>query len=170
VIVAARVIGTETEATIAETQCKVEPAPVCEAQAVKQELTECRQELKKWPEPGSEAGTKARVEYLLAEWAARLGVNYQLAHAIISCEGGFTNPKRCNESIGCTGGQGHYQIIPSTWAGIIADTSNPLPDYCRKADAVFISECNIAGGTWLLKRDGDRHWQPYSGWCYAVKL
>lgn len=94
------------------------------------------------------------------------GVSYELARAIISCEGGWDNPSVCNGTYGCIAGQGHFQFIPSTWTNVINADFVPIPDYCRTRDGVFISECNLTAGVWLLAVDGDRHWRAWSGGCY----
>ena len=97
-------------------------------------------------------------------------IDPNVAFAIISCEGGFEDPQVCNNIYGCIAGQGHFQFIPSTWNNIIEADFTPIPDYCRTKTGVFISECNITAGVWLLSVDGDVHWRNWSGSCYLPKL
>ena len=83
------------------------------------------------------------------------------AEAIVSCEGGFDDPAICNKQYGCRAGQGHAQFIPSTWAGL---------QKVIGVENVFDTSDNIQGLIYLLQRDGDRHWRPYSGHCWVPKL
>lgn len=97
-------------------------------------------------------------------------IDPNVAMAIISCEGGFEDPKTCNNIYGCIAGQGHFQWIPSSWDNVINADYFPLPDYCRTTEAVFISECNIIAGVFMLSIEGDKHWRSWSGGCYLPKL
>ena len=107
---------------------------------------------------------------LVYEKSEEYGVDYKLATSIITCEGGWENPRQCNGIYGCIAGQGHFQFIPSTWNSIIEADFTPIPDYCRTKEGVFISECNLIAGVWLLSVDGDTHWRTWSGHCYLPLL
>ena len=110
------------------------------------------------------------VQDTIVEQSEIFGIDPNLAMSIISCEGGFETPGQCNATYGCVAGQGHFQFIPSTWQNIIDFNHSPLPSYCRNKEAVFVSECNIIAGAWLLSTDGDIHWRAWSGACYIPKL
>ena len=106
---------------------------------------------------------------LIICFAQRYGANPQKAVAIVSCEGGFSDPGICNKTFGCASGQGAFQFIPSTWANVIL--AHPfLPNSCHSADSVFDFRCNVDAGTWLLAVEGDSHWKPYSGACWLSRL
>ena len=103
---------------------------------------------------------------LVVEQCKLFGADHDLALRIIPCEGGFSNPERCNDWLGCGGGQGHYQFIKSTWFSTQERMGDILPEKCREGDIRGDSDCNIIAGTWLLATDGDGHWRTWSGSCY----
>jgi len=102
-----------------------------------------------------------------------------LLHKIITCESGW-DPKACNNTYGCRGGMGLCQFISSTWNSLVDEIRKNnydfIPQRCLqkvtlpvskdKHEAVFDPECNLKMCRYLLNRDGDRHWRPYSGACY----
>ena len=122
----------------------------------------------------------------IASQCDKFGVDLHLALAIISCEGGFTNPSVCNRQYGCSGGQGHFQFIPNTWTGTVArmseleedrglEVGSLLPLECRTSESVFNSHCNIIGGVWLLATDGTSRWGTADTWwgsyhCWINKV
>ncbi len=124
------------------------------------------EELKINLKPKAEFDLVGIVKAKITNEALSYGLDPILPLAIVKCEGGFESPEQCNARYGCIAGQGHFQFIPSTWRNIIEFKNTPLPEYCREREAVFISECNIIAGVWLLNQDGDRHWREWSGACY----
>lgn len=70
--------------------------------------------------------------------------------AIIACESGG-NPEVCNKEYGCGAGMGLCQLIPST------------VKYCEeklgKEIDPFNPEDNLECGWWLLRNEGDKHWE-----------
>ena len=97
---------------------------------------------------------------------------------IIFCESSG-NPKACNLEYGCIAGMGLVGFIPSTWNETLdrmIEEEAYLPEKCNekiylpvseeRTEAIFDAECNLIVGKWLLAKDGDRHWRPYSGYCY----
>ena len=75
--------------------------------------------------------------------------------AIKSCESNG-NPNVCNKEYGCKGGQGLYQIIPSTLR------------YCEeklgeKLD-VFNPQDNERCAYWLAENEGFHHWGTEDTW------
>lgn len=88
------------------------------------------------------------------------------AEAIVSCEGD-NNPNVCNKQFGCLGGQGHFQIIPSTWLSTCAGVLG-LTD-------VFDGNQNIRCGIYILKTRGDGAWGTVDTWwgsykCWSKKI
>ena len=100
--------------------------------------------------------------WYIAYWAGKYGYkDVKKAEAIVSCEGGFNDPRICNREFGCRAGQGHSQFIPSTWSWLQKEIG---------VQDVFDTSDNIQGLIYLLQKDGDRHWRPYSGACWVPKL
>lgn len=102
----------------------------------------------------------------------------ELLRRIITCEGGW-DPKVCNKTYGCLGGMGLCQFISGTWNSTIdrmKKESVDFPERCHehvklpvseeKTEMIFDYECNFIACQYLLEKDGDRHWRPYSGHCY----
>lgn len=81
------------------------------------------------------------------------GVNPVLVREILKRESGFA-PGVCNADIGCGGGQGLFQVIPSTerHCEVLLE---------RELD-MFKVEDNLDCGLTLLKNDGIRHWDDMS--------
>lgn len=110
-----------------------------------------------------------------------------LLDKIVECESGG-KPKVCNKEFGCRAGMGLCMFISGTWNETLDRMSCSgkyniegcikayMPDRCwekvhlpvslARTEAVFDTECNLLAGAWLLKKDGDFHWRPYSGSCY----
>lgn len=70
------------------------------------------------------------------------------------------DPKICNTEYGCNAGMGLTGLIPSTVT------------YCeeklgRKIDP-FEPEQNLACARWLLKNEGIKHWEDWSGPYHLV--
>lgn len=108
---------------------------------------------------------KERQEFIVKQCEI-FGVNPFLALNIISCEGGFRDPENCNNQFGCSGGQGPWQFIKSTWFSTQARMGDILPIECREGDMRGTFKCNAMAGAWLLATDGDGHWREWSGSCY----
>lgn len=114
---------------------------------------------------------RATVLWWIRYWSDYYGYpDIAKAEAIVSCEGGFDDPGICN--IGpngnrrCTHGQGHFQIIPTTWISLQKSIS---------VDNVFDTSDNIQAGIYLLKTGGDTHWgtseTPWGSWhCWSKKI
>lgn len=98
------------------------------------------------------------VEDLIVYWSNQYDYkDIEKGKAIVYCEGGYNNPNICNKQYGCTSGQGPAQFIPSTWRELQKEIG---------VKDVFNPSENIQGMIYLLKKDGDRHWRPYSGHCW----
>jgi len=65
---------------------------------------------------------RERQEYLISQ-CKKFKVDPKLCLAIVSCEGGFDNEKKCNYQYGCSSGQGSWQFIPNTWNSVILEMS-----------------------------------------------
>jgi hypothetical protein len=99
------------------------------------------------------------------------GYSYnELRDRIIKCESGW-NPTACNRTFGCSGGMGLWQFIVGTWNGTIDRMEKDgvyFPERCHehitlpmsveRTEAVFNYECNYLAGSYLLLKDGSRHW------------
>lgn len=103
---------------------------------------------------GAVLGLPGGIAHLAREMARQSGVNAGLVLEIIRRESGF-DPAVCNRTFGCKSGMGLMQLIPTTVR------------YCeQKLGAVlnpFDPVHNLTCGLWLLKNEGIRHWQAYSG-------
>lgn len=105
-----------------------------------------------------------------------------LLYNIVTCESGW-NPKACNSQLGCKEGMGLCQFISSTWNSLVQEFKEKnydfVPERClqevhypiseERNEMIFDPECNLIFCRYLLRKDGDRHWRPYSGSCYLNK-
>ncbi len=116
-------------------------------------------------------------------WALETGLMEEnsLAYNIIDCESKWREWE-CNRDHGCVAGIGLWQIVVSTWNETITRMSKAdadMPERCwqlihhpmsdERREIIFDGECNLLVGSWLLEKDGDVHWQEYSGSCYLIK-
>jgi len=102
---------------------------------------------------------KERQEYLISQ-CEKFKADPKLCLAIVPCEGDFYDEKICNKQYGCSGGQGSWQFIQSTWNRVILEMSKLglLEPECTNTDSVFIMKCNLKVGAYLLATEGTRHW------------
>ncbi len=78
----------------------------------------------------------------------------KLLQEIIKRESGG-DPKACNKEFGCRAGMGLVQLIPGT----VRYCEEKLEKEIDPFNPVHNLEC----ARWLLKNEGIRHWEPYSG-------
>lgn len=90
------------------------------------------------------------IEDLIRHYARLYGADENLAVKIAWCESGF-DPRVCNKQFGCSGGQGVYQFINSTWI------KNCEGD-------VFNPEDNIKCGVKLISQGQLSHWGSAETW------
>ena len=76
------------------------------------------------------------------------GADYQLSHAIITCESGWVRTAKNPGS----SAYGYWQFIDSTWVSTMRRMGYPTDT--PKDDPVIA----IEAGAWLLAEDGARHW------------
>ena len=102
---------------------------------------------------------RQRQEFAISQ-CERFGADPMLGLAIISCEGGLDNPSKCNYEYGCSGGQGPWQIIPKTWDNTIIEMAKLglLEPECINTESVFIMECNLTVGAYILATKGTDPW------------
>lgn len=94
------------------------------------------------------------LEWLILEKAKEKGLRPTLVLEIIKRESGFRQ-RVCHNQIQCSKGGGLMQIIPST----LEECERQLG---RALDALD-PEDNLDCGLHLLKKDGIRHWEAWSG-------
>jgi hypothetical protein len=101
---------------------------------------------------------------------------------ICSCESSL-RPEVCSYA-GCVSGLGLCGFIPSTWNSTLLRMKEAkvlIPEKCDvpigsvkgfetdKSHPVFDAGCNVLLADWLLKTDGDSHWNSSKS-CWAPKV
>ena len=107
--------------------------------------------------------------------------SYLKLYNLALCESSF-RPEVCSYA-SCRSGMGLVGIIPSTWNTTLTKMEKAgayLPDSCKvsittedlirfklgdRSHPIFIPECNLTVGLWLLENEGISHWNSsYACW------